>query len=302
MPPLNASPRLLVIAGPTAGGKSKTALRVAEFLDGEIINADSVQVYRYFDIGSAKPSEGERRAVPHHCIDIAEPDEPFSMAEFRDHAGRAAADIASRGKTPIVCGGSGLYIKALLEGLSGGTEADPELRRELLQQETPALYERLRKLDPARAGLLHPNDRHRVIRGLENALLRPKGAPPEPKYDFDFFVLAPPRSIMYRMIEERVDTMLANGMVEETQSILDRGFQETCKPFQSVGYRQAVQYLRGGLPRALLAAAIKQATRNYAKRQVTWFSRVGGAVWLNPVSPASEDAARIMAEYYKRKR
>lgn len=300
MPPRSGSPRLLVIAGPTAAGKSRAALHAARLLDGEIVNADSVQVYRHFDVGSAKPSAEEMRAVRHHCVDIAEPDEPFTMADFRDHARRAVADIASRGKTPIVCGGSGLYIKALLEGLSGGAAPDADLRRSLLSRDLPELHAQLRALDPARAAQLHPNDRHRIIRGIENALLPPKGEVPEKEFDYDFFVLSAPRGIMYRNVEERVDAMLARGMVDEVRGLLARGHDSRSKPFQSVGYRQVALFLEGALSESGLPEAMKRATRNYAKRQITWFSRVPGGIWLNAASMGVEAAAGHMADYFRR--
>ncbi len=297
--PFEAKPRLLIIGGPTGAGKSAIAAEAARLLDGEIVSADSVQLYRHCDIGSAKPDAAMRRAVPHHLIDVAEPDQPFTLADFRAAAADAIDGIVARGKTPIVCGGTGLYIKALLEGLHGGAQSDPALREELLRMPLPQLYARLQTLHPARAAALHPNDRHRILRGVENALLPKNAAPPAPAaYDFVFFIIAAPRGIIYRRIEERVDAMLARGLVEETKALLAR-YPADCKPLMSVGYRQAAMYLRGGLDAEALANEIKKATRHYAKRQITWFSAVRGGIWINADAPITGGAAAFIADYFK---
>lgn len=298
MPPDAPKPRLLIIGGPTGAGKSAIAARVAQLVDGEIVSADSVQAYRHCDIGSAKPDAEMRRAVPHHLIDVVEPDQPFTLADFRAAAAVAIDGIVARGKAPIVCGGTGLYIKALLEGLHGGAQSDPELRRELLETPLPVLYARLGKLDPARAAALHPNDRHRIVRGIENALLPQKDGPPAPPaYDFVFFIITAPRGIIYQRIEDRVDAMLARGLLDETKALLAR-YAADCKPLMSVGYRQAVQHLRGELDGAALAAEIKKATRHYAKRQITWFSSVHGGIWVNADALGTGGAAAFIADYF----
>ncbi len=295
----DAQPRLLIIGGPTGAGKSAIAVETARLLDGEIVSADSVQLYRHCDIGSAKPDAAMRRAVPHHLIDVAEPDRPFTLADFRAAAADAIDGIVARGKTPIVCGGTGLYIKALLEGLQGGAQSDPSLRQELLLMPLPQLYARLRSLDSARAAVLHPNDRHRILRGVENALLPKNNAPPTPSaYNFVFFIIAAPRGIIYRRIEERVDAMLAGGLLDETKALLAR-YPADCKPLMSVGYRQAVMHLRGELDADDLAAEIKKATRHYAKRQITWFSSVRGGIWINAGAPVTGGAAAFIADYFK---
>lgn len=296
--PSEAKPRLLIIGGPTGAGKSAIAVEAARLLGGEIVSADSVQVYRHCDIGSAKPDAAMRRAVPHHLIDVVEPDQPFTLADFRDAAANAINDIAARGKTPIICGGTGLYIKALLEGLHGGAQSDPAMREELLQMPLPQLYARLQTVDPARAAALHPNDRHRILRGVENALL-PKNDPPPapPAYDFVFFIITAPRGIIYQRIEERVDAMLAHGLVDETKALLAR-YTADCKPLLSVGYRQAALHLRGALDAAALPGEIKKATRHYAKRQITWFSAVRGGIWINADALKTGGAAACIADYY----
>ncbi len=297
--PSEPKPRLLIIGGPTGAGKSAIAVEAARLLDGEIVSADSVQVYRHCDIGSAKPDVEMRRAVPHHLIDVVEPDQPFTLADFRAAAADAIDGIVARGKTPIICGGTGLYIKALLEGLRGGAQSDPEMREELLRMPLPRLYARLQTLDPARAAMLHPNDRHRILRGIENALLPKDDALPAfPAYDFVFFIITAPRGIIYQRIEERVDAMLTRGLVDETKALLAR-YAADCKPLMSVGYRQAALHLRGALDMARLPAEIKKATRHYAKRQITWFSAVRGGIWINADTLKTGGAAAFIADYFK---
>ncbi len=298
--PSKPKPRLLIIGGPTGAGKSAIAVEAARLLDGEIVSADSVQVYRHCDIGSAKPDAAMRRAVPHHLIDVVEPDQPFTLADFRNAAADAIDGIVARGKTPLICGGTGLYIKALLEGLHGGAQSDPAMREELLRTPLPRLYARLQTLDPARAAVLHPNDRHRILRGIENALLPKNDAPPAPPaYDFVFFIITAPRGIIYKRIEDRVDAMLARGLLDETKTMLAR-YPADCKPLMSVGYRQAALYLRGELDAAALPAEIKKATRHYAKRQITWFSAVRGGIWLNAEALGTGGTAAFIADYYRR--
>lgn len=296
--PSEPKPRLLIIGGPTGAGKSAIAVEAARLLDGEIVSADSVQVYRHCDIGSAKPDAGMRRAVPHHLIDVVEPDQPFTLADFRAAAAGAIDGIVARGKTPIICGGTGLYIKALLEGLQGGAQSDPAMREELLRMPLPRLYERLQTVDPARAAVLHPNDRHRILRGVENALLPKNDGPPAPPaYDFVFFIITAPRGIIYQRIEARVDAMLARGLVDETRALLAR-YAADCKPLLSVGYRQAALHLRGALDAAALPAEIKKATRHYAKRQITWFSAVHGGIWINADALETGGVAAYIADYF----
>ncbi|MBI5177830.1 MAG: tRNA (adenosine(37)-N6)-dimethylallyltransferase MiaA [Nitrospinae bacterium] len=287
--------RLAVIAGPTATGKSETAVAVAKALDGEIINADSIQLYRHFDIGSAKPSREMRRAVPHHMVDALEPDAHFTLWDYKEAAREAIRDIASRGKLPILCGGTGLYIKAALEDLHGGAKQDEGLRHELLATPREDLYARLQTLDPRRAQQVHPNDTYRIIRGIENALLPVNDAPREkPPYDVAYFVLTAPRNIVHERIGRRVETMLNNGWIEEVRGILARGYPPECKPFKSVGYSQIVQCLNGELAEDALKERITIATRQYAKRQFTWFGAVAGAVAVRAES--AEGTARIIKE------
>lgn len=287
--------RLAVIAGPTATGKSETAVAVARALDGEIINADSIQLYRHFDIGSAKPSPEMRNAVPHHLVDVLEPDAHFTLWDYKEAARKAIRDTAERGKLPILCGGTGLYIRSALENLRGGAKQDEGLRRELLATARDDLYARLRALDPRRAEQVHPNDTYRIIRGIENALLPVNDeSRVKPPYDVAYFVLTAPRNIVHERIERRVETMLDSGWIEEVREILARGWSPECKPFKSVGYRQIAQCLNGELAQDALKERITIATRQYAKRQFTWFGAVAGAVAV-PAETADE-AARVILE------
>jgi len=285
--------RMAVIAGSTATGKSEVAVKVAGALGGEIVNADSVQLYRHFDIGSAKPSPEMLAAVPHHLVDFLPPDRNFSLWDFKIAAHEAITEIASRGKVPILCGGTGLYLKAVLENLHGGVKGDEGFRRELMGTPAPELYGRLKELDPHRAGEIHPNDTYRIIRGIENACL-PRVEPLRelPPYDAVFFILTASRSIIYERVEKRVDTMFENGWIAEVEGILAKGFSSGCKPFNSVGYAQIVRHLAGGMTKEELVAEVKKVTRNYAKRQETWFSAVKDAVRIDVSSGDTGVAAR----------
>ncbi|GMT42018.1 MAG: tRNA dimethylallyltransferase [bacterium] len=296
--------KLLVIAGSTASGKSELAAKTARILDGEIVSADSVQVYRHFNIGSAKPQRILRDAVPHHLIDIMEPDQPFTMWDFRVAAQKAISEITSRGKLPVLVGGTGLYLKALLENLDGGAASNPHTRA-LLKSELEAggltnLYERLRGIDPVRAQEIHPNDRQRIIRALENAqspqLSKKADHFTFSQYDAKFFVLGGPRKPLYERIDARVEEMFENGWIDETRAIVDMGYEKKCKPFHCVGYRQIMLYLEGELPKEELVPRVQRETRRYAKRQITWFAKVKGAVWLNSLS-AGEDDMNNLADH-----
>jgi tRNA dimethylallyltransferase len=279
-------PRIAVLTGPTASGKSAVALEAALELGAEIVSADSMQVYRGLDIGTAKPSFEERCAVPHHLIDVAEITESYSAGRFRKEAAEAIASIRSRGKPVIVVGGTLLYIKALLEGLLGAPVRDEELRSELgrLWDEGRGgkLYEELKRVDPPLAARLHPNDRSRIIRGVE--VFRLSGSPLSKMqeahgfagggYDALVFAVEAQRPALYRAIDERVDRMLGGGWIEEVRGFLDRGCSPSLMPLQAIGYREIVRYLTEGGDEARMAAEIKQATRNFAKRQETWLKKM----------------------------
>ena len=284
--------RVVVIVGPTASGKTDLAVRLAEGCAGEIVNADSMQVYRGMDIGTAKPSPELRQRVPHHLIDIVEPDVNFSASDFRREAARAIADIVERGRRAFVVGGTGLYIRALLQGLVDSPSGAETVRREL--EETAerfgneALLEELARVDPVIAAWLHPNDRLRIVRALE--VYRLTGRPISQQRSEHGFAdeyyralkigLTVERRELYERIDRRVERMIAEGLVEEVRALLGRGFSPGAKALRSIGYRQVCGYLAGeyGLDEAVRLT--KRDTRHYAKRQLTWFNKESEIKWV----------------------
>jgi tRNA dimethylallyltransferase len=285
-------PKIVVIVGPTASGKSGVALELAGLFTAEIINADSMQVYRYMDIGTAKPTLKERNAVRHHLIDILYSDEEFSAALYREEAQQAIADVQARGKRAIVVGGTGLYIKALFSGLIRGGEVDPVIR-ERLQSEAQAggreqLYGRLKEVDPATAEQLHPHDTYRIIRALEVyertgrpiSALRKKHLFQEGPYQTLKIGLQMGREELYQRIDRRVDEMMDQGLKEEVAHLLHLGYSPFLKPMQSLGYKQIINHLQGEYDLAEAVRLIKRDTRRYARRQMTWFKGDPQIQWI----------------------
>jgi tRNA dimethylallyltransferase len=285
-------PKIVVIVGPTASGKSALGMELAGRFGAEIINADSMQVYRYMDIGTAKPSLEERKLVRHHLIDILYPDEEFSAALYREEAQQAIADVGARGKRAIIVGGTGLYIKALTAGLIRGGEVDPNIRKRL-QAEAQAggrerLYERLQEVDPVTAVRLHPHDTYRTIRALEVyertgrpiSALRHRHRFGEGPYKTLKIGLQMGREELYERIDKRVDGMIQQGLKKEVERLLEIGYSPSLKAMQSLGYKQIINYLQGeyALPEA--ARLIKRDTRRYARRQITWFKADPEIHWI----------------------
>lgn len=286
--------KLLTVVGPTAVGKSELALWLARELTGEIISCDSMQVYRGFDLGTDKPGPEARQAIPHHLIDIIDPEEQFSAADFARLAVKTAEEIVGRGRLPIVVGGTGLYHKALVEGLFPGPGKNPALRKELKQEAERfglgTLYEKLRQVDPEYAEKISPSDSIRIIRALEVYLLtsiplsqhfRQTRSPLEAKgFNLIQIGLKLDRNELYRRIEARVEKMFTSGLVEEVKDLLARGVPEEAAPFKGLGYRQVLQYLNGeiSLPEAI--ELTKLETRHFAKRQLTWFKKSPGITWF----------------------
>lgn len=282
---------VIIIAGPTASGKTDVALSVAGRLSGEIVSADSRQIYRYMDIGTAKPSPEALARIPHHGIDIRNPDEYFSAGEYSRFARATIATLHGRGTPAIVAGGSGLYIKALVEGVFEGggrnSEVRNRLRQEAEQEGLEALYDRFRRIDPAAAAAVHPNDRRRIVRGLEvfevtgrpiSELRKEKTVPA----DFTplYFGLDWPRADLYRRIDMRVDAMIEAGLVREVERLLDMGFTTDLNSMNSVGYMEIISFIKGKITRSEAVERIKRNTRRYAKRQLTWLRSLKPVTWL----------------------
>lgn len=282
---------VLAVVGPTAAGKSALAISLAQALGGEIINADALQVYRGLDIGTAKPSVAERRLIPHHLVDILDPEEAYSAGDFARRARETVAEIENRGKRAIVVGGSGLYLRALFQGLNELPRHVPEIRstlqEELASHGLPALYSELQKVDPETAQRLRPSDPQRILRALE--VYRSSGEPlsswlqrkkPERPVEHVMIGLTLPRTILYDLIAVRVRDMVRRGWVSEVAALLEIGTSPSAPAFQAIGYRQMVEHLEG---RTTLEVATGQAiiaTRHYAKRQETWFRRERDLVWF----------------------
>lgn len=284
--------KLLIICGPTASGKSDLALRLAHELDAEIINADSMQVYRGLDIGTAKPTLEQRAEIPHHLIDVVAPDEHFSAADFAGAADAAIREITSRGKRVIVVGGTGLYIRALLKGLvdspGGGGEIRAALQEEAARIGNPAMLEKLRLVDPELAAGLHPNNLVRIIRALE--VQQSTGIPlsryqkehafSEQRYQSLQIGISVERAELYQRIEQRVDQMLADGLLDEVRGLLAAGFGRELKSMRSIGYKESVARILGELSPQEALNLIKRDTRHYAKRQLTWFKADPNILWF----------------------
>lgn len=284
---------LLIIAGPTGIGKTGLAIELAERLNGEIVSADSMQIYRFMNIGTAKPTPEERARAPHHLLDIRNPDEAYSVAGYVNDAATAIRAIHERGKFPLLVGGTGMYIEKLLYGIFEGPARDEALRAELLNYAenmgNAALHERLRQADPAAAQRLHPNDRLRMIRALEvfhltgspiSARQAETLTPKRARYDACFVVLTAERERLYARIDTRVDVMMAEGLVEEVQELYRRGYHRGLHSLKSLGYKEIGEFLAGEHDLPTAAALIKRNTRHYAKRQLTWFRKYADAHWI----------------------
>lgn len=291
------------ILGPTASGKSGLALGLADLLGGEIVNADALQIYRGLDIGTAKPSARELRRVRHHLIDIRAPEEGFSAGEFAREARRVVAELEARGKVPILVGGSGLYLRALLDGMSEIPAVPPQvresLRRRLAREGLDRLRLELRRIDPETESRLAPGDTQRVLRALEVALATgtPLSAwqarkPPERlRISARRVGLTLPRKLLYDRIRSRVDSMMEAGWLREVESLLDRGYTGEEPAFQAIGYRQLVRHLLGELSLEEAMEDTIRATRRYAKRQLTWFRRDSAVAWFD-----ASDSRRLRSE------
>jgi tRNA dimethylallyltransferase len=308
--------RLIVILGPTASGKSALAIELAKRLDGEILVCDSTQVYRHFDIGTAKVPPREQSGIPHHLVDLVEPDEIFTAGDYRRHALLALDDLRRRSKLAILAAGTGLYLRALLEGLADAPTRSEELRdrlRRSARQHGPVhLHKILARLDPASAARIAPRDAQKIIRAIEMRILagkpvaeifRPDRAVLE-GYAITKIGLAPPRPALYARIDTRVNEMLAAGWLDEVRALVSSGVRDKArenvriapdsKPFQFIGYSDLRAHLEGRIPLAAAVANIQQSTRRFAKRQLTWFRREPDVHWLNSFGDAPETTAAAL--------
>ena len=299
---------LIILTGPTAVGKTKASIGLAKAVDGEIISADSMQVYRHMDIGSAKIKPEEMEGIPHHLIDVLEPDDEFHVVKFQQLAKKAMREIWERGHIPIVTGGTGFYIQALLYDIDfDENEKEDACRKELeayaKEHGAEALHEKLALVDPASAEMIHPNNIKRVIRALEfyeqtgkrisehNETQRQRESP----YAFAYFVLTDDRAHLYERINRRVDQMIEEGLVNEVQALKDKGYTKNLVCMQGLGYKEILDYLDGNCTLEEAIYTIKRDTRHFAKRQLTWFKRERDVIWINKQS-FGYDAEQILDE------
>ena len=287
--------RLIVIVGPTASGKSALALELARHFSCEIISGDSMCVYQGMDIGTAKPSQAERQEIPHHLIDIRKPGESFSVVDFQQLATSAIESINERGKIPLLVGGTGLYVQALLEGyqFNPTPKTDPRSELDINIPEsvvTSVLHDKLNSVDPVAAARIHPNDRKRIQRALEVVTAEHRSIScdkisPDPTLLFDCIVfgLSMERQELYRRIDARVDRMLEAGLVAEVKSLMLQGVPADSTAFQAIGYKEIAACLEGEVSLEEAVARVKQSSRRYAKRQLTWFRRMSYIRWIGQV-------------------
>jgi tRNA dimethylallyltransferase len=283
--PLHAAPRVVAVVGPTAAGKSALSLRLAEALGGEVLSCDSMQVYRGFDIGTAKATAAERARVPHHLLDVADPDEDFSAARFAELADVAAADVAARGRVLVACGGTGLYLRAWLRGLFPAPRPDPAIRARHREEGAAAVRERLLAVDPEAAAAILPGDLVRLSRALE--VFEQTGVPITelrrravrvPRYPARLVGLTPPRPLLHERIDERFDAMMAAGLLDEVRGLVSR-YGPGIRPLGALGYAQLRDHLQGLLPLEEAVRQAKRDTRRYARRQLTWFRAEPDVTW-----------------------
>ena len=299
----STSPRLIAVVGPTASGKSKLALELAKNFHGQIVSADSRQVYRYMDIGTAKPSQADRHEIPHHLHDLLDPNQRFDLATFLDLAQGAISGIHAHGQLPILAGGSGQYVWALLEGWQLPTAAPDERLRASLEAEDPEiLHQRLTAMDPEAASRIHPHNLRRLVRALEvrQGVGRPGTAPPSKAAQYDSLIigLTMEREALYQRIDQRVDEMMERGLLEEVRSLMDSGYQPTLPSMQSTGYRELVQHLQGEMALTEAVQRIKYATHRLARRQYMWFRLADPRIrWLDADASSYEQAAGLVRSF-----
>ena len=302
-------PKVIVIVGPTASGKTALSIELAKKINGEIISCDSMQIYKDMNIGSAKPTIEEMQGIKHYLIDVVEPTKRFSVAEYKKRAEEAIEEILKKGKVPIVIGGTGLYANSLIYGIEYNEfEFDEKYRTELMKKaETEEglkkLYEEANKIDPIAIQKISNNDKKRIIRILEIYNLTGKtkteqeieSRKKEIKYDYKVFAINIERPILYERINKRVDIMIEQGLINEVKSILDK-YNEFPTSMQAIGYKEIVDFLNGNITKEEAIEKIKQETRRYAKRQITWFKRIENIIWLNGLNKIQNNIDIILEE------
>lgn len=285
---------VIVILGPTASGKTKLSIELAKDIHGEIVSADSMQVYKYMDVGTAKPDEEEKQGIKHYLIDEITPDREFSVAGFQQLAIKYIDDIINRGKVPIVSGGTGLYIDSLIYNIEfGDTICDWELREKLkneaLEKGNEYLHNKLKEIDPEAAEKIHMNNVKRVIRAIEVytysqkpiSMHQEESRKNPSKYSFMIFGLRMDREKLYERINQRVDLMLEKGLVQEVKKLIEMGYDKSTIAMQGIGYKEILSYLRGEITLDEAVYVLKRDTRHYAKRQLTWFNRMKDVTWID---------------------
>lgn len=301
--------RVVVIAGPTASGKTDLAINLAKQTGGEIISADSMQVYKYMNIGTAKPTVEEMQGIPHHMLDTVNPDEAFSVALYKERAEKTIHDILEKKKLPIVAGGTGLYINSLIYNIRfSETVCDEEFREKMnriaIEKGPQELHEMLKQVDPESAEKIHFNNVKRVIRALEVYEFTKKPISQHknesrilpPPFEYLIFVINMDRQELYSRIDARVDRMVANGLIDEVKALKDMGYNESYTSMQGLGYKEIFRYLNNQISLDEAIRIIKRDTRHYAKRQITWFKAVKEAIWLSGGEGNIEKNTRIIKE------
>ena len=308
--------KLIILAGPTASGKTSVSIDLAKRLGGEIISADSMQVYKYMDVGTAKISVEEMQGVKHHLIDVLDPKEDFNIVKFQNMVKCSIDEIVKNGHIPILVGGTGFYIQSIIYDIDFNTEDDNSSVRKKLEEEYDTfgadfMYEKLKKIDSVSAKTIHKNNKKRIIRAIEfflinnepisshNEVQRKKNSP----YDYRFFVLNPPRDILYERINKRVDIMLEKGLVDEVKKLREMGLSMENISMQGIGYKEIIECLNGEVSLESAIENIKQNTRHMAKRQVTWFKREKDVIYVDPFSfESNEKIVDYMIEKIKTER
>jgi tRNA dimethylallyltransferase len=306
---VSAGSPLFAVVGPTGSGKSDLALELALAFEGEIVNCDSVQLYRFMNIGTAKMLPAARRGIPHHLLDILDPDEIFTAGDYIRLTRPLLKEIAARNRIPVVTGGTGFYFRSLMEGLFEGPSRDDELRARLMRRDSARLHKLLRRLDPAAASRIHANDTQKVIRAIEvcvlsrrpiSAVHRAEHRAPLTGFQPLIIGLDPPRDLLASRIEQRCVRMFEMGLTGEVRGILEKGFSRASKALESIGYREAILHIGGAISYAEAIAQTQIATRQYAKRQRTWFRREAGVQWLRGFGNQREtiEKAKRLAEVF----